>query len=341
MMTIEEYMKQCIDSIIELIQSSVYSKSQVIRLIKDTVDNIEKDFTEEEIETLKSIKIGKDETDGTWFEINGIKLNIKINDKGEQEVFINDKPLSGGDTLIDYTGDPTNVEYGSVPANTEYVGTVTDLLYKMTHKFIYPTISVSYTGGNPEVYEYGNTVSITKITLLSRGGSVDAFKENKPEMYINDVRYDYLSDTVTSRDNQHIIEFVNPIVINSTTTITFKTKVNNNIITNKNTFTFTDAHYYGTTTDLSTLDENYILNSSIKRVTVRSKLTYKFTVEKGYTFLCYPKSWGNVNIVDQNGFNVTNGYTTTDITINGKDYYLTRVTIMSSVNNFGLTFNFS
>ena len=210
----------------------------------------------------------------------------------------------------------------------------------MTHKFIYPTISINYTGAVPGIYEEGQTINITKIVLNSSGGNIDAFKESLPEMYINGNKYDISNDIITSRDDQYIIEFAFPLSISTSTTILFNTLINNTIVPKSSSFIFTKAHYHGTVSNLDDLTDDYIINSN-KKLSVKGNLTYKFTVEKGYTFLCYPKEWGTIKIVDQNGFNVTAGYTLSELTIKGNNYYLARVTVAGTVNNFGLTFSFS
>lgn len=74
------------------IQESIYSKTEIDKLLKDLDIDIDNVLTEEDIKKIKDIKIGTNE-DGKFFIINGIKMQIKTIDN-EEYIFINDKDIS-------------------------------------------------------------------------------------------------------------------------------------------------------------------------------------------------------------------------------------------------------
>lgn len=76
------------------IQKSIYSKSEIDKLLKDLNIDVNNVITEEDIQKLKNIQIGTN-NDGKFFTINSIKVQIKTVNN-EEHVFINDKDISIG-----------------------------------------------------------------------------------------------------------------------------------------------------------------------------------------------------------------------------------------------------
>ena len=72
----------------------------------------------------------------------------------------------------------------------------------------------------------------------------------------------------------------------------------------------------------NTLTETEIIALTKKLETKGSK-TVNYTTAQSYMVFAYPKSYGAISsIIDQNGFNVTDSFVRSTVTVNSAEYYV-------------------
>lgn len=316
--------------------------SERILLNKEAYDNL---LNDKDREILDSIIIDGDgrsllTNNGEYIAIESLVDTVLDSDTISE---INDaiEKIKKEET-IDWDGDPFTVPFAGLPAG--YVAkdmTIKELLYEATHPFVAPTIGItlSETAGT---FQVGTQKSLSTITVSSYNGSIGAFAEKDPEIYINNILYELQpADRVEKTPSQYKLTLHEPLVYDGSTTINIKAvaKIKTATLQAIASYVFVKPVYYGTTTD-SNISETEI-KSKTKVVRTKGQLSYKFTGTAAYSFIAYDKSWGRISkITDPNGFNITPNYSTREITIDGQSYYLVISNGISSITNFTITFSF-
>ena len=315
--------------------------SERVLLNKETYDKM---LSDEDRSILDSIVIDGDgqsllTNNGEYITIESLVDTVLDSDTISE---INDaiEKLSA-DNMIDWEN-PFTVPFAGLPVG--YVAkdmSVKELLYEATHPFVAPTIGISISEG-AGTFQLGTQKRLSVITVSSYNGSIGAFTENDPEIYINNVLYQIqANDIVEKTPTKYKLTLTNPIVGDGSTTINIKAiaRIKTAVLQATTGYVFVKPVYYGTTTDPNISETE--IKTKTKVVRTKGQLSYKFTGTAAYSFIAYDKTWGRISkITDPNGFNITPNYTTREITIDGQSYYLVISNGISSITNFTITFSF-
>ena len=65
------------------------------------------------------------------------------------------------------------------------------------------------------------------------------------------------------------------------------------------------------------------ITSLTKKVEAKGSKTINYTTSQSHMVFAYPSSYGAIkSIIDQNGFNVTDSFTKSTVTVNSVEYYV-------------------
>lgn len=229
---------------------------------------------------------------------------------------------------VTYISDkPSTVAIGGLPLGYTSDGiSIVELIDNMLHPYKAPSISLSITPSNT-LYELGATISsltlkatitqgsndITSLVFLKDGNPLPS-TSNQTLTQSNiraDVTYSaYVSDNINRINSNSInIKFINPIYIGS----------------------------------LSEVNSTNIKAMTKKIVNVGSQ-SYTYTINNKKMCIAFPSGWTLKNIIDPNGFDITQSFTSETVNIycldgNSKPYtvYSSEFTSQSS---FTVKFNF-
>ena len=229
---------------------------------------------------------------------------------------------------VTYISDkPSTVAIGGLPLGYTSDGiSIVELIDNMLHPYKAPSISLSMTPSNT-LYELGATISSLTLKATITQGSNDItslvfLKDGSPlpstsnttltqSNIRNNVTYSaYVSDNINRINSNSInIKFINPIYIGS----------------------------------LSEVNSTNIKAMTKKIVNVSSQ-SYTYTINNKKMCIAFPSGWTLRNIIDPNGFDITQSFTKETINIycldgNSKPYtvYSSEFTSQSS---FTVKFNF-
>ena len=229
---------------------------------------------------------------------------------------------------VTYISDkPSTVAIGGLPLGYTSDGiSIVELIDNMLHPYKAPSISLSMTPSNT-LYELGATISslTLKATITQGSNDITSFvflKDGSPlpstsnptltqSNIRNNVTYSaYVSDNINRINSNSInIKFINPIYIGS----------------------------------LSEVNSTNIKAMTKKIVNVSSQ-SYTYTINNKKMCIAFPSDWTLRNIIDPNGFDITQSFTKETINIycldgNSKPYtvYSSEFTSQSS---FTVKFNF-
>ena len=229
---------------------------------------------------------------------------------------------------VTYISDkPSTVAIGGLPLGYTSDGiSIVELIDNMLHPYKAPSISLSITPSNT-LYELGATISSLTLKATITQGSNDItslvfLKDGNPlpstsnqtltqSNIRNNVTYSaYVSDNINRINSNSInIKFINPIYIGS----------------------------------LSEVNSTNIKAMTKKIVNVGSQ-SYTYTINNKKMCIAFPGGWTLKNIIDPNGFDITQSFTSETVNIycldgNSKPYtvYSSEFTSQSS---FTVKFNF-
>lgn len=229
---------------------------------------------------------------------------------------------------VTYISDkPSTVAIGGLPLGYTSDGiSIVELIDNMLHPYKAPSISLSITPSNT-LYELGATISSLTLKATITQGSNDItslvfLKDGNPlpstsnqtltqSNIRNNVTYSaYVSDNINRINSNSInIKFINPIYIGS----------------------------------LSEVNSTNIKAMTKKIVNVGSQ-SYTYTINNKKMCIAFPSGWTLKNIIDPNGFDITQSFTSETVNIycldgNSKPYtvYSSEFTSQSS---FTVKFNF-
>ena len=104
-------------------------------------------------------------------------------------------------------------------------------------------------------------------------------------------------------------------------TFTLSASDGENIVSKSISYKFVAPYYIGVSTT-NTLTETEIIALTKKLETKGSK-TVDYTTSQSYMVFAYPSSYGAIrSIIDQNGFNVTDSFVRSTVTVNSVEYYV-------------------
>ena len=232
------------------------------------------------------------------------------------------------ETNITYVSDkPSTVAIGGLPLGYTSDGiSIVELIDNMLHPYKAPSVSLSITPSNT-LYELGVTISSLTLKATTTQGSNDitslVFLKNGsplPNTSIStltqsnirtDVTYSaYVSDNINRINSNSInIKFINPIYIGS----------------------------------LSEVNSTNIKAMTKKIVNVGSQ-SYTYTINNKKMCIAFPNGWTLKNIIDPNGFDITQSFTSETVNIYCLDGNSKPYTVYSSEftsqSGFTVKFNF-
>ena len=104
-------------------------------------------------------------------------------------------------------------------------------------------------------------------------------------------------------------------------TFTLSASDGENTVSKSISYTFVAPYYIGVSTT-NTLTETETI-ALTKKLETKGTKTVNYTTSQSYMVFAYPKSYGAINsIIDQNGFNVTDSFTQSTVTVGTVEYYV-------------------
>ena len=229
---------------------------------------------------------------------------------------------------VTYISDkPSTVAIGGLPLGYTSEGiSIVELIDNMLHPYKAPSISLSMTPSNT-LYELGATISSLTLKATITQGSND------------------ITSLVFLKDGSPLPSTSNPTLTQSNirNNVTYSAYVSDNINrinSNSINIKFINPIYIGS---LSEVNSTNIKAMTKKIVNVGSQ-SYTYTINNKKMCIAFPSGWTLRNIIDPNGFDITQSFTKETINIycldgNSKPYtvYSSEFTSQSS---FTVKFNF-
>ena len=229
---------------------------------------------------------------------------------------------------VTYISDkPSTVAIGGLPLGYTSDGiSIVELIDNMLHPYKAPSISLSMTPSNT-LYELGATISSLTLKATITQGSND------------------ITSLVFLKDGSPLPSTSNPTLTQSNirNNVTYSAYVSDNINrinSNSINIKFINPIYIGS---LSEVNSTNIKAMTKKIVNVGSQ-SYTYTINNKKMCIAFPSGWTLRNIIDPNGFDITQSFTKETINIycldgNSKPYtvYSSEFTSQSS---FTVKFNF-
>ena len=229
---------------------------------------------------------------------------------------------------VTYISDkPSTVAIGGLPLGYTSDGiSIVELIDNMLHPYKAPSISLSMTPSNT-LYELGATISSLTLKATITQGSND------------------ITSLVFLKDGSPLPSTSNSTLIQSNikTNVTYSAYVSdgtNRINSNSINIKFINPIYIGS---LSEVNSTNIKAMTKKIVNVGSQ-SYTYTINNKKMCIAFPSGWTLRNIIDPNGFDITQSFTKETVNIycldgNSKPYtvYSSEFTSQSS---FTVKFNF-
>ena len=222
--------------------------------------------------------------------------------------------LSESDTgKLQYNGVTIGGEGGASTADAvEYINdavgsaTVEEALNKLIADYYYvkPSINSFTATPNGGIFEVGHVVS-APIT----------FNWN----YNKDITTQTLTDCTLADETVRTATYNTDITTNKTFTLTASDGKNN--VSKSISYTFVNPYYTGVSST-DTLTETDI-TALTKKVETKGNKTINYTTKQSYMVFAYPSGYGAIkSIIDQNGFNVTDSFVRSTVTVNSVEYYV-------------------
>ena len=221
----------------------------------------------------------------------------------------------------------TNTTVGNLASSTNLTGlTALEILQKMTVSYVKPKATVTYSVTD-SIIETGTTIStVVTVSGLTKGTS----DISKIQLYNGST----LVQTLTYSSSTTIYSFT-AVSISATSTLKIRVVDTDSQYTEySKTYTFTNATYYGTTSDVPT-------DATGLTKVLRTKSTFenKFTCDNKHVVFLSPVSFGNLkSILDGNGFENITDFTKTTITIGSVSYNAYYTTGKKTLNSFTYKF---
>lgn len=220
-----------------------------------------------------------------------------------------DQKLKEMETYNDET--PTTVAIGGIPAGTDLNNMSLDqIIYNLTHPYVAPKAKLTISGGN-KILERGTSATLPAMSVEVTAGSKDV------------VSTAFLVDgTAVNTDSTEVAGMeTQTITYNYTTPITDDTYFNaevsdgqSDVESNTITYTFVDPAYVGTVAAGTVLDSAAII-ALTKKVMNKGTITNSYTVEEGCMVIATPAGWEIDQIIDPNGFNITDSFTASTVNV--------------------------
>lgn len=236
---------------------------------------------------------------------------------------------------------PNTVTVGGLVAGETYTDvSIADMLFKLTHPYVDPTISIRVTP-NGGTYELGSTVASVNISATGQRKAeklqkVRILKDGAP------VQEKVATDVDTGNLT---VEFIDNDIIANTS---YRADVYDGVKTigsSTVSFSFVNPAYIGNmaadvTVDNVTSDQ---IKALAKKVQGPGNLTQSFTVDNGKMCLVTPPGWSIKAIIDPNNFDITSSFSSKEVDVVCLDGTTKKYTIylsaLTTQTNFVVKFN--
>lgn len=235
------------------------------------------------------------------------------------------------------------IEVGYVPPVDGI--SVKEFLYNMTHPFVYPTISMQLETADG-VFEKNTSKTLSKIVLTSTDGTIVAFEENNPSIFVAGVQLTDPTDKVTiSVDKKtYTRELKSPIVMNGTVDkkVVAKVELNGKEISTEKSYEFIYPFYAASLTgNIVSEYNNTLFVDNNKILTKKSNQVVSYTHANKVMAFAYPSEYGALSkIVDQNGFDITGTFSATTFMYGSVSFRVYCTTTPNTLSGFNVTFKF-
>ena len=303
-----------------------------------------KQLTQSEIKKNgKSYKnISSPATSGTQKQITDLLLDgdtLKAstdNGKTYKEV----SSAGGGTDTGEYTNaTPTPAALGGIEKGETFDKvSYSDMFTKLLYPYVSFTINSATSVPNGGVFEKGNTQTVTSFNVRVTKGSA-AITKIEVSLSGNVVASKESTDFGTS-----IVTLTPQSPISVSSNASFSVKVTDStgksLSTSTGSFSFVYPYYYGVAAADAVINEA-LIKSFTKLIQGRGTKTVSYTASNQKMVFASP--YAVSKITDPNGFNVTDTFTMTRVSITGLDstaqsYYVYTANAASTVTNFNMTF---
>ena len=233
---------------------------------------------------------------------------------------------------------PSTVAVGGIPKGyvppSEGVEAI-EMLNKLLHAYVAPTVSAAMTPSNGGVVEVGTTQNVTGVTVNITKGSAEI---TKIEVLDGEEVIGSLTEGIKAGANAITLSKALTVTANKQLSVKV-TDAEKKVVTAKTgAYTFVSPYYYGAiAADANPTEE--LIKAATKIVQAKGNKTFNFTCNNQKMMFAYPKSYGNISkILDANNFDVTGTFNRVEVTVNGVAYYALS-NDASTVSNFKMTFN--
>ena len=344
------------DGNVLLVTGSAEGSWRAVRLIKGEIDRFKKVYYSNGYVYIQV------DTDSMYTVFGGVLLKvfdsatgteIPIENAADTDIEI---PTSYPANAIGYVNDTigsTNVDdaLNTVIAelHTHDNKEVLDMLSESdTGKLQYNGVTIGGTGGasTADAVEYINdTISVTNVedalnkliadyyyvapsvtsfTATPAGGTYEIGSTVKAPITFNwsynkDITTQTLTDCTLTDNTIRTATYNTDITTNKTFTLSASDGKNN--VSKSISYTFVNPYYTGVSST-DTLTETDV-TALAKKVVAKGTQTVNYTTSQSHMVFTYPSSYGAIkSIIDQNGFNVTDSFTKSTLTINSAEYYI-------------------
>lgn len=280
------------------------------------------------------------QADGTYKTIvPQTNTDAVTNEQGKTITQILAEDVAEKEHVHNYVSDvPSTVALGGIDKGFTSEGvTVEEMLFKLLHPYVKPTISYSCSP-NGGVYEIGATIATVKVNATGNRQSdiIQQVRIYKNGAVVKTVDHGVTGNCTASHEE-----------LNITANTTFKADVydgKNTVASATTTFTFVRPAYVGVLpADISAgINANMIANLT-KKVMSPAALSNSFTLTDSRMCMAVPPGWTIKSIIDPNGFDITSSFSTQTVQVTCLDgqvidytFYISDVTTQSA---FTVKFN--
>ena len=166
--------------------------------------------------------------------------------------------------------------------------------------------------------------SVTSFTATQTGGVFEIGTTITAPVTFNwsynkDITTQTLTDCTLADETIRTATYNTDITTNKTFTLSASDGKNN--VSKSISYTFVNPYYTGVSTT-DTLTETDV-TALTKKVVTKGTQTVNYTTSQSHMVFAYPSSYGAIkSVIDQNGFNVTDSFTKSTLTINSAEYYI-------------------
>ena len=250
---------------------------------------------------------------------------------------------AGGEVTIKYTSQvPTTaavggIEEGYIPPSSGI--DILDLIYNLLHPYVAPELTATMLPRNGGTVGIATTQNITgvRVSLNKTGGNkimsyqvydVDSdFDSHVPlgELYSEDYENGFTTGAQTVSLNSPYQ--MTQASAHKYLTVRVMDLDGRETVVKTASFNFVETYYWGTAPGETVIDETFVNGDDDKTTQASAKGTKVVSVNptNEFVYFCAPKSYGEIATVkDQNQFDNTSEFTKnkTEVTINGRDYYV-------------------